>query len=106
MTIPVWNARRSIQPEQPNARFGNPINPYQGPTIQGPTIRMRIVIGSSSGNERRQERIEPCHLRSWPDVLGSERLTDAALEHLTRRCQILETNGESDRLQDAKRRPD
>ena len=41
---------------------------------------------------------------SWTEVLGSERLTGAALDRLTHRCQILETKGESYRLQDAKRR--
>jgi len=40
----------------------------------------------------------------WPEVLGSERLTGAALDRLTHRCHILETKGESYRLQDAKRR--
>ena len=40
----------------------------------------------------------------WPEVLGSERLTGAALDRLTHRCHILEANGESYRLQDAKRR--
>ena len=37
-------------------------------------------------------------------VLGSERLTGAALDRLTHRCQILETGAESYRLRDAKRR--
>ena len=41
---------------------------------------------------------------NWTDVLGSERLTSAALDSLTQRCHILETKGESYRLQDAKRR--
>jgi DNA replication protein DnaC len=41
---------------------------------------------------------------NWTEVLGSERLTGAALDRLTHRCHILETNGESYRLQDAKRR--
>jgi DNA replication protein DnaC len=40
----------------------------------------------------------------WPEVLGSERLTGAALDRLTHRCTILETGGESYRLRDAKRR--
>jgi DNA replication protein DnaC len=40
----------------------------------------------------------------WPEVLGSERLTGATLDRLTRRCQILETGVESYRLRDAKRR--
>lgn len=41
---------------------------------------------------------------SWTEVLGSERLTGAALDRLTHRCHILETRGESYRLQQAKRR--
>ena len=41
---------------------------------------------------------------NWTEVLGNERLTGAALDRLTHRCHILETRGESYRLQDAKRR--
>ena len=41
---------------------------------------------------------------NWTEVLGNERLTGAALDRLTHRSQILETSGESYRLQDAKRR--
>ena len=40
----------------------------------------------------------------WAEVLGSERLTGATLDRLTHRCHILESNGESYRLQDARRR--
>lgn len=35
----------------------------------------------------------------WAEVLGSERLTGAALDRLTHRCHILECNGESYRRQ-------
>jgi DNA replication protein DnaC len=41
---------------------------------------------------------------NWTEVLGSERLTGAALDRLTHRCHILEAKGESYRLKDAKRR--
>jgi len=41
---------------------------------------------------------------NWTEVLGSERLTGAALDRLTHRCHIVETKGESYRLQDANRR--
>ena len=41
---------------------------------------------------------------NWPEVLGSERLTGAALDRLTHRCHILETTGESYRLKDAQKR--
>lgn len=41
---------------------------------------------------------------SWTEVLGSERLTGALLDRLTHRVHILEANGESYRLKDAKRR--
>jgi DNA replication protein DnaC len=38
------------------------------------------------------------------EVLGSERLIGAVIDRLTRRCHIIEMNGESYRLKDAKRR--
>jgi DNA replication protein DnaC len=41
---------------------------------------------------------------NWTEVLGSERLTGAALDRLTHRCHILEIRGDSFGLQDAKRR--
>jgi DNA replication protein DnaC len=41
---------------------------------------------------------------NWTEVLGSERLTGAALDRLTHRCHILETKGESYRLKDAQKR--
>lgn len=41
---------------------------------------------------------------SWPEVLGSERLTGALLDRLTHRVHILEANGESYRLRDARKR--
>ena len=41
---------------------------------------------------------------NWTEVLLSERLTGATLDRLTQRCHIIETRGESYRLQDAKRR--
>ena len=40
---------------------------------------------------------------NWTEVLGSERLTGAVLDRLTHRCHIIEMNGESYRLKDAKR---
>ena len=40
----------------------------------------------------------------WTEVMGSERLTGALLDRLTHRVHILEANGESYRLADAKRR--
>ena len=41
---------------------------------------------------------------SWPEVLGSERLTGALLDRLTHRVHIIEANGESYRLRESKRR--
>ena len=41
---------------------------------------------------------------NWVEVLGNERLTGALLDRLTHRVHILEANGESYRLKDAKRR--
>ena len=40
----------------------------------------------------------------WTEVMGSERLTGAMLDRLTHRVHILEANGESYRLQDARKR--
>jgi len=40
----------------------------------------------------------------WTEVCGSERLTGAILDRLTHRVHILEANGESYRLRDARRR--
>ena len=40
----------------------------------------------------------------WTDVMGSERLTGALLDRLTHRVHIIEANGESFRLKDAKKR--
>ena len=37
---------------------------------------------------------------NWPEVLGNERLTGAALDRLTHCCHILETKGESYRLKE------
>ena len=40
----------------------------------------------------------------WVEVLGCERLTGATLDRLTHRCHVLEANGQSYRLKDAKQR--
>ena len=40
----------------------------------------------------------------WTEVLGNQRLTGALLDRITHRVHIIEANGESFRLRDAKRR--
>ena len=40
----------------------------------------------------------------WTEILGNERLTGALLDRLTHRVHIIEANGESYRLKDAKKR--
>ena len=40
----------------------------------------------------------------WTEVLGSERLTGALLDRLTHRVHIIEANGESYRLKQARKR--
>ena len=40
----------------------------------------------------------------WTEVLGNERLTGALLDRITHRVHIIEANGESYRLRDARRR--
>jgi DNA replication protein DnaC len=39
----------------------------------------------------------------WKDVFGSERLTGALLDRITHRCHIIEANGNSYRLNHAKK---
>ncbi len=41
---------------------------------------------------------------NWVDVLGNQRLTGALLDRLTHRVHIIEANGESYRLRDARKR--
>jgi len=41
----------------------------------------------------------------WTEVFGSERLTGALLDRITHRCHILEANGESYRLLQARKQP-
>ena len=40
----------------------------------------------------------------WTEILGNERLTGALLDRITHRAHIIEANGESYRLKDAKKR--
>ena len=40
----------------------------------------------------------------WTEVFGSERLTGALLDRITHRCHIIEANGDSYRLRQAKKR--
>lgn len=44
------------------------------------------------------------NFEQWTEVFGSERLTGALLDRLTHRCHIIEANGESYRLRQAKKR--
>ena len=41
---------------------------------------------------------------NWVEVMGSERLTGALLDRLTHRVHIIEANGESYRLKEARKR--
>jgi len=38
----------------------------------------------------------------WTEIFGSERLTGALLDRITRRCHIIEANGQSYRLRQAR----
>jgi len=40
----------------------------------------------------------------WTEICGSEQFSGALLERFTRRCHILEANGESYRLRQARKR--
>jgi len=41
---------------------------------------------------------------NWTEILGNERMTGALLDRITHRVHIIEANGESYRLKDAKKR--
>ena len=71
-------------PHEPNSLLGTPRSFL-------PFLARRLSISRIAESDHRRE------------VLGGERLTGAALDRLTHRCHILETKGESYRLQDAKR---
>jgi hypothetical protein len=43
-------------------------------------------------------------LEEWTEIFGSQRLIGALLDRLTHRCHILEANGESYRLRQARKR--
>ena len=43
-------------------------------------------------------------LEEWTEIFGSERLTGALLDRLTHRCHILQANGVSYRLRQARKR--
>jgi DNA replication protein DnaC len=41
---------------------------------------------------------------NWVEIMGSERMTGALIDRLTHRVHILEANGQSHRLVEAKKR--
>ncbi len=61
---------------------------------------------SASRAYERQSLILTTNLpfEQWPEILGNERLTGALLDRITHRVHIIEANGESYRLKDAKKR--
>ena len=75
--------------------------------MQRPALH-RLVVRKNSGRGayERTSLIVTTNLpfEQWTEVLGSERLTGALLDRLTHRVHILQANGESYRLTDAKRR--
>jgi len=69
-------------------------------------VGAELLFDIISTSYERQSLIVTTNLpfENWTEVLGSERLTGATLDRLTHRCHILETQGESYRLRDARRR--
>jgi len=61
-----------------------------------PAAGRRRTLRGGSGSDEASSHAEDCG-----EALGSERLTGATLDRLTRRCQIIEIKGESHRLRDA-----
>jgi len=69
------------------------------------TRRHLATYGRGLLSDLPRKSVEPnLPFEQWVEVLGSERLTGAALDRLTHRCHIIECNGESYRLKDAKQR--
>ncbi len=71
------------------------------------------VVDEVCRKQRAEHRPEPQNKQLWAEMTrclddsgatGRERLTGAARDRLTHRCQILEAKGESFRLRDARRR--
>ena len=81
------------------------IRPTRPTRAEVPLADLSFVDVLSTAYER-QSLIVTTNLpfEQWTEVLGSERLTGAALDRLTHRCHILEAKGESYRLKDARRR--
>jgi len=69
-------------------------------------IGAQLLFEVVGGAYERQSLIITSNLpfHQWTEVLGSERLTGTLLDRLTHRCHILEANGESYRLRQAKHR--
>ena len=77
---------------------------------------MGYVPFSKAGAELLFEVVSRCYERAsiivtsnlpfaeWAQVFGNERMTGALLDGLTHHCHILEINGESYRLREAKKR--
>jgi DNA replication protein DnaC len=67
-------------------------------------VRQYSGVATRSTPKTKEEITTNLPFENWTEVLGSERLTGAMLDRLTHRVHILEANGESYRLADAKRR--
>ena len=71
-------------------------------TKVGAELRFEVI---ATAYERSSDMVTTnLSFENWTEVLGSERLIGAALDRLTHRCKIIETKGESYRLQDAAKR--
>jgi hypothetical protein len=113
-------SRRSIcreyhlSPKTLNKMLAHSEPPGYRPTVRRPKLKLDRLLPvideileadkTAPPKQRHTGRriFERCE--SWTEVLGSERLTGATLDRLTHRCRIIETKGESYRLQDAKAR--
>jgi DNA replication protein DnaC len=75
--------------------------PWLAPTMHGATSFE--VVSRAYG---RQSIIMTTNLpfEQWTEILVNERLTGALLDRITHRVHIIEANGESFRLKDAKKR--
>ena len=78
----------------------------QGRALERFVIGAELLFEVVSRAYERQSIVLTTNLpfENWTEILGNERMTGALLDRITHRVHIIEANGESYRLKDAKKR--
>ena len=76
------------------------------PYVPASKVKVELLFDIIATAYERQSLIVMMNLpfENWTEVLGGERLTGAVLQRLTHRCHIIETTGDSYRLNDPQRK--